>query len=541
MKNFKINTNRPPLTDAELAGKADFNQLLKSYNALKTPFFKTPKFMFGASAILVATVAAIIIYGKVAGTEAGNPPFINPPVAQADIKTTTYVIDAGRDSNITYTSGSKIHIPANAFTDENGKPVDGKVDLNYREFKKVSEVFIAGIPMTYDSAGEQFHFETAGMMEISATQNGKPLKTNPNAFITVDMVSANNEDKFNTYYLDTTDKKWKYLAQQNYNQPTATQPSNTENAATEPSTPEPDKAIINELKKTQNEIAKLEQQKPVEPKAVNKDKHRFNIKVDEKEFPEIAIYSNMKFEVADKNYDAKKAQVLWEDISMKRIDNSLNYEITFSNARENYKVIATPVFADKDLKSAQKIYDQKFKEYQAKLAQRKADEAKLKAEVEARAKLVEEKIKQEIAEQAERRRKYEAKLAQTDLVYRTFQVADFGIWNCDCPNRLPAGATVIAKLQDAKTKEALNIQYCYLVEKGRNAMFTYYPTSLNGFKFDPTKENMIWAITNDLKVAVMKPAEFKAAQKTSGTMQLELNVVDRNFKTSDEVREYLEI
>lgn len=543
MKNFKINTNRPPLTEAEITGKADFNQVLKAYKAAKPPYFKTPKFWFGASALVVTAVTALVVLTKMsAPVETGLQSFIKPPVAQADIKSQTYVIDAGRDSNLTHSTGSKIHVPANAFLDETGKPAEGKVDLHYREFNNVADVFISGIPMTYDSAGEKFHFETAGMMEISASQNGKPLKTNPDAFITVDMVSGNNEDKFNTYYLDTVEKKWKYLAQKNYNQVKAQQLlAETPNAATPLPVPSTDKEISKQLEKAKSEITALAQQKPVEPKAVNKDKHRFTIKVDEKEFPEIATYSNIKFEVDDKNYDPKKAQIAWEDISLKRIENSTNYEITFSTSRESYKVIATPVFADKDLKEARKVYEQKYNEYETKLKQRKAEEARLKAELEARAKLVEEKINKEIAEQTARRKAYETKMAQTDLVFRTFQVSNFGIWNCDRPNSLPSGATVIAKLKDAKTNNDLEVEYCYLVEKGRNAMFTYYPYGLNNFKFNPAKENMIWAVTKDLKVAILKPEGFKATTTEKGVKHFELTVLDKSFKSSEEVKEYLEI
>lgn len=540
--------NRPPLTDAELSGKGDFNQLFKTYKAMKTPFFKAPKFWFGASAVLVASVAAVIIYSKMASISTGTTPFIHPPLAQANIKSDSYVIDAEKDSNLTYPSGSKIHIPANAFLDENGNPVKGKVQLEYREFKKVSDVFLAGIPMTYDSAGEQFHFETAGMMEISASQDGRPLKTNPDAFITVDMVSNNEEDRFNTYYLDTVEKKWKYLAQKNFNEPVPSQRPASEAAGGGDNGLPTAKVVDKIMQKTQqqlsvtkNEIAQLELQKPVEPKVLDKGKPRFNIRVDEKEFPEIAVYNNMKFQVEDKNYKPEKAKVLWENVEMKRIEGTLNYEITYSNPKERYSVIATPVFDDKDIKNATKIYEEKYAEYQSKLSKKKSDEVKLKAELEARAKDVEAKIQQEIAEQAQRRKEYEARLAQSDLVYRTFQVADFGIWNCDCPSRLPSGMSVIAKLEDSKTKKALDIQSCYLVEKGRNVMFSYYPQTLRNFKFDPSKENMVWVVTNDLKVAVIKPEQFKASKKVGGEMELELNVIDKSFKSSEEVKEYLEI
>lgn len=550
MKNYKINMNRKPLTDADLSSKGDFNALLKSYKAAKTPFFKAPKFWFGTSAVLVASVTTVVVYMQLfmsAGAATSTiPSFIQPPIAGADIKPNTYIIDAGKDSNLTYTTGSKIHIPANAFTDDNGQPVSGKVELHYREFHKVSDVFLAGIPMTYDSAGEQFHFETAGMIEIAATQNGKPLKTNPDALIMVDLASANREDRFNTYYLDTVEKKWKYLAQKNYNEPAP----ETENDATPASSPyskqllaadAPAQQVIKQLDVTQKEIARIEMQKPVEPKKVNKDKHRFKISVDEKEFPEISVYSNMKFEVADKNYNPEKAKILWENVELKRITGRADYEVIFSNAKETYTVIATPVFEDKDIKEATRVYEEKYKEYEAKLGKKKADEVRLKAELETRAKAIEEKIRKEIAEQAERRKTYEARLAQSDLIFRTFQIADFGIWNCDNPNRLPPGVVVVAQLKDANTKENLKIQTCYLVEKGRNAIFTYYPDRLHQFRFNPAKENMVWVVTSDLKVAIIKPEQFSATQRTNGIMPLELTVIDKKFTSTEEVKAYLDI
>lgn len=222
MKNYKINTNREPLTDADISAGKDFGKLMQGYQASKVPFFKTAKFWFGTSAVTItAAVALFMVYAKtmapdnLPGTEQ-TIAFINPPMPEADIKREAYEINTSADTTLFYNTGSIIHIPANAFLDANGKPVTGKVELHYREFHDAIDVLLAGIPMTYDSAGDCYHFETAGMMEISATQNGKPLNTNPNAPITVDMVSSDIRDVFNSYYLDTTEKRWEYLAVSNY-------------------------------------------------------------------------------------------------------------------------------------------------------------------------------------------------------------------------------------------------------------------------------------------------------------------------------------
>lgn len=538
MKNYKINMNREPLSDADITKGKDFDRLLKKYNAAKDPIYKTIKFWFGASALAAAAITGVLLFNY-NNNPPNRAPFINPPIAAVNIPTTGYQVNTERDSTITYSSGSRIHIPANAFLDAKGNAVKGKVDIHYREFKKISEVFLSGIPMTYDSAGEQYHFETAGMIEISATQNGASLQPNPNAVISVDMVSLNNENRFNTYYLDTVERKWKYMAQTNYQQPVAGETGATVQQPEQKNKPGEKEAT--KLKALDHEIAKLQAQKPVEPEKLNRAKPLITIKVEPNEFPEIAVYNHVKFQVNDKTYDPAKADIVWENIEMHRINNSQNYEITFSKAGQQYRVIAAPVFDDKDYASARKIYEEKYAEYQTKLAGRKAEEAKLKAEMEVRQKAAEEAVQREMAEMEAHRKQYEANLSQTDLVYRTFQVSCFGVWNCDCPNRLPQGESVIATIVDAKTGRPLNVQNLFLVEKGRNLMFSYNANTLSNFRFDPNKENMVWAVTSDSRVAIIRPEQFKESKRKGADMVLELNVIDKKFTSTEEAKEYLEI
>lgn len=552
MKNFKINKNREPLTEADLSSGKDFGRLMQAYQAAKVPLFKTAKFWFGALSVMVTAITALVIYTKVIAPDSfatdgvEQATFINPPMPQADIKREMYAIAADKDTIIAYTTGSQIRIPANAFLDAQGKVVSGKVQLHYREFHDAIDVLLAGIPMTYDSAGQQYHFETAGMMEISATQNGKALHTNPDAPINVDMVSNDSRDVFNSYYLDTVKKEWEYIARANYtgrnvnavNDDADSIASSTE-AVYENSTAI---GMQQELREVKAEIKILEAKKPIEPKKINKDKPRFSIKVDEQEFPEIAIYKGMKFQVVDiAQYDEKKANIMWEEIKMKRIDNSLNYEITFSNARTSYSIAATPVFDTKEYSEAKKIYDAKFEAYEITLAKKQKEEAELKAKLSAQQREAQEAMQKEVKAQQLRQQEYEAKLQQSSLVYRTFQINSFGIYNCDRPQILPTAASVVAKFTDAKTGEKLSCQNVYLVEKGRNLVYSYFSDSFGKFMFDPTKENMVWVVTNDLKVAIIKPTQFSAAVEGKKEAVFAMEVLEKPFKNTAEAKAYLEI
>ena len=551
MKNFKINKNQQPLSESDLAQGKDFSKVIQSYKAMKTPYFKAPKFWFGASSVLVATVAAVLVLSKMNAPDVvpvAPDAFIHPPVTTADIPNSTYILNAQSDSTITHPGGTLIHVPANAFIDKDGKIAQGKVELHYREFKNPLDVFLAGIPMTYDSGGQVYHFETAGMMEIRATQNGLTLKTNPDAPIKVDLVSDNNEDRFNTYHLDTQAKKWKYLAQSNYNPQLNT--LLVDSAGVQPLHFEVPPMGANKVlskdsqavRATENEIATLQQQKPIAPVKAQKDKARFSIKVDEREFPEIAVYKNVKFQVADDQYKPEKADVTWSDISLERIEGSPKYKITFINPNEKYQIVAIPVFGDKDYAAANSTYNQKYSEYEAALTKKKAEEARLKAEIQATIKAQEEALAKMYKEREQQQKDYQARMLQANIIYRSFTVSDFGYYNSDHPCSLPAGSSIVNLiLVDATTKKPIDAQTCYLVEKERKALFYFSSNGFNRFRYNRDKHNGLWVIMNDQKIAVAKYSKFEQAKRNGNNLEVEVTLMDKTLKNPDEVRKYLEM
>ena len=125
---------------------------------------------------------------------------IIPPISNLDIKKTYYSVNSKNDTSLNYESGSKISIPKNAFLDEKGNLIDGKVKIEYREFSNAFDIYLGGIPMEFDSGGESMVFETAGMFEINATSNNKPVYVNPENKITIDMNSFEKGNQYNLYH-----------------------------------------------------------------------------------------------------------------------------------------------------------------------------------------------------------------------------------------------------------------------------------------------------------------------------------------------------
>lgn len=137
-------------------------------------------------------------------------PLVKPPVKNLDVYPDVYSYSAMTGAKITYGSGTKISVPANAFEDANGAIVTGNVDITYREFRDPVDIVLSGIPMTYDSGGVVENFESAGMFEINASQNGSEVFLRDGMKIDMNFAVVDTAPTFNFYRLDEQNG-WEYI------------------------------------------------------------------------------------------------------------------------------------------------------------------------------------------------------------------------------------------------------------------------------------------------------------------------------------------
>ncbi|HTF04029.1 MAG TPA: hypothetical protein VK826_08385 [Bacteroidia bacterium] len=494
MENYNINRNREPLSESDIAKGKDFNSFMDAYGAKQPSFFKTTKFYVVAAVTGIVLVGGgyLLLNNNDSTLAENNPAFIQSLFDGARDADTGFVVDATQGGMFMNQNGSMINVPGFAFLDSAGNKVSGNVELRYKEYHDPAAIFMAGIPMTYDSASARFHFESAGMIEITAWQNGKPLKTNPDSAIHVAMISDSDEERFNTYYLDTVAKNWKYI---NDEKATVFGP--------------PVEDTVSTIAK--NEIGSA----PVPPKIADKNKPSFAIAFDPTEFPELVAYKGVRFEVDETvtpyNKDDKKVQ--WEDVLIQRVKNRDVLRVTFTAGTREAVYTTQPVVDEKDFAAAKKSWEKRNAEYQQMLKSRGDKEQK---EADAREAVVQNAerhriwVNDTLAERARQSRIAGGLQASTQsMVMREFIIADFGIWNSDCPEALPDEWMMFATLLDGTTGKALDANQIYLVEKGRNAIFTYSAADMKQFKYNPEMENMLWAITRDGKLATISVDDFK--------------------------------
>ena len=128
-------------------------------------------------------------------------------------------------------------------------------------------------------------------------------------------------------------------------------------------------------------------------------------------------------------------------------------------------------------------------------------------------------------------------MTSEEQVKRLFAINSFGVYNCDNPSVYPRGVSCSANLKNEKN---VNI-WCYeiyLVDKKKNAMYTFEKNPINSFSFNPESKNMLWTVENGV-LYWMKPEQFSDIKSSDGTKNFIMNRVDKKFTTVDELKAFL--
>jgi len=450
--------------------------------------------------------------------------FVHPPIQQADVPFSDYVVDASRGDTIMYSSGSVLLFPPDAFVDKNGNVVKGNINIKYREFSNPVDQFLSGIPMDYDSGGVHYTFESAGMVDIQAFKNGEPVFVNKNNKPEINLATSNIDPAQNLYYLDTVSQQWVNRG----------------------------KSEILELGKSnlvvKNPVAETEDiPKPVQPYKVDEELPIIKVTIDSGSFAELMAYNNLKFQVdkSENRFNGEDSKIVWDDIKLKKGSQYGIYNIQFTKASEKinksveYKV--RPVLEEKDYAKAIRIYDQQLKTYNQKLESRKLVEKDKKAQylkdsienlkivwenerTEKLNKIIEAKNAQieKINAETLEHNKYVDNENLTRSTFRNFAFDQFGIWNCDNPIIYNNSISVQSNFVN-KNGEPIKMYSANLFIRNFNG---YFRILNNKSQFSTDKENMIVGVC-DGRFAYINYEEFKKLNINANTKSLTIpmNVV----------------
>ncbi len=596
----KVNIDREKPSAEEIRSRKDFQSVLKEYSATagsgvsSKPFLKSTGFLIGALISLVAAIA-VLSYSKFSSKttgssvvseskqdlspegvvqvpisqdeQSGTRKIIAPPLKNVDVPFQEYKLNASKGGEFTSKNGSTIHVPQNAFADAQGNILQGEVDLRFREFRDPVDFFVSGIPMSYDSAGKKYQFESGGMVEVTGYKDSKPIQIASGKKVDVRLMSVSSGRSYNLYKLDTASGNWVYIGKdvarektkaEIRKQPAAEIKKNdTRQFESRPEIVEIDKKLEEAVQLRDKAIAQLQAlpSAPLKPQKANPMRHRFNIDVDSAEFPEMKQYKSMVFEVGtepeNKEFSSDMYKTTWDDIQLAEgSKKGINYCLTLKKGLETKKVIVYPVFVGKEYQAALKNFNSRSEAYNSLKDQNTENEKKIRRDCDSRlADLKRQREKKEAAWKEEQNvlsaSKQHSALADSLTgsplereVVRSFSLSHFGIYNCDCPIALPAGAEISIRVTDEAGKD-LGSASLYLVDKKINGLFKYYSKAYTSFQFDPGSKNMAWTVVGG-KMYVIREMEFSKLH-TSGQDVLHMTAINREFKDAAEIRSFLGI
>jgi hypothetical protein len=562
MKNSTFNSNRPPLSDEEINESKNFDEVVNKFGtAKKNSFYK--KVAIGTGIVAILTVGAIVLFdnkekqdeanNKVAPTEtivaAPDTSVFKKPINGLDVPYQTFKLDAKKSHQFTTSTGTVINIPEQAFLNDKGNPIEGEIELKFREFHDVVSIFAAGIPMTYDSAGTQYHFESAGMFEMLAYSNGQPVNTNPARLINVTLASQQQGGNFNLYYLENN-TTWNFIKKDTAKGLEAD--SNNQKGIAQNSSDK--SAALKAFEKADKDFKKaLQTAKIIQPQLANNNLFSFKVDYKASEFPELVPYKNILFEITEKNkgFDPAQAKKEWKEISLTKTDEPQVYKTDFYRKDEQMTLWVRPVFSQKDMTSAESTFEKLFEEYDQKNNQKLSALLEDKKEKYALIKTEENEVKADVLAQIKASEDLSKMYESQRIVKRVFEVENFGMWNSDCPQNLPKGEEIEPLfVNETKLEDTLTFTVLYMAEMNKNALYSLYGnwgnfndgsagmyddaenfTPQNGFltkliSFNPKNKTVMWGITKSNQLALIKPMKMEKIKGKKTVIKVEMEIME---------------
>ncbi len=542
-KKYKI-INKLPEPNADfLEGLQDFDAVKNMAQTVNPSAYKIPKqFSVTKWALLVGSIMLVLVYvyfwsnqkSQIDTQEAKVEKYRNVPLKDFETQFEYFEIYSGKADTLYTKSGSIIVLPPCRLLDGQQKEVSGKVELKFRQYNNAAELALSGITLNYDSAANSSLFESNGMFEIYATQQAQSLKINPNCPCKVLLATNSLDTRFNNYYLDTSKQQWQYLGPIVIEEFISFKTDESV-SSTAPPAPATQEVFVEEVLPSLP-IKKL----PPAPQEDNPKLPDFKIVANEADFPELALYKGVLFEVEP--MEAERSVPLfaktWSNIDLVTIKSGRLYKVRMQKMNRSGSVLASdsiivhPIVPDENyeealetFKSLEKAYSIEVREQRRRIAMQKRRDIYLQ---------------DSLGRAIERRDKLRTRTTPSNTIpanldygglRASFSVASFGIYNSDCPIQLPSN-TLVANV---KSKNNVYYSHIYQVIPAINSFMANYSTAYNSkvgaeFVINPFySEKEKWFIVLDNKsIAVWESTYIK---KNQFDLKIYLNVDEAKIYT----------
>lgn len=553
MENFNIKLDRPTISSEEIKSNQNFDQVLSKFNQVKMPAYKNPWFWGSAGLATVGLTTVISLSALTLKNEKNDknitlkkdqlPPdteCVKPPIKDENIAYKTYQVNPLKDEKIVLESGTTIEIDKGSLAANN---LNEKVEIKVREFNDAASVFISGIPMDCQKDA----FESAGMIEIKGEQNGKEVKINPDKPIDITLVPTKDPESFAFWKLNEAKKDWDVY-------PVT---KNTNKASTNSTQISEVKKEISETKKqintVENELKSIEKPSVIAYKIPTNTIQKFDLDFDKNDYPELAAFKNVIFEVVSKNGNdpnfAANSQKIWTEIDLKKKNDQ--YIAYFKNQSESCSMQVRPILQGTELKKAEKEFDLALQNFQTTKTTLEKKKAILNTQQLSNQARLDKLIKNQLIDQENRRASRELVTQENTVNFNklnsevtqfyatlSFQTTQWGFFNCDkqvkYPEPLKMGVALIwFGDQMAKFKQL------FIFNKDKNLRYSYGEgyRDIQTLGFDKSDDLVLIGIdfegnigyseiSKEEQIKEIKKITFKHKEKETKTVDLLKTLLD---------------
>ena len=537
MINRHYKFKQESLSNEEIEEFKDFDEVLDRFNNAPLPetgaqgwnigqFFSGVKFWVIGAIVIVSTIilfqfgnsssegtASDLVADDLQEESLNNHKGIQPPFPEHDVPYEEYTINADSMYEIITANGSIVRVEDQSFAYSDGSTVTGEVVLKYREVHDPVSIFQTGVPMTYDTLGKEKVFESAGMFELIAFQNGKVVNLNKGKTIDVEMVSLNDDPNFNMYYYDTTLGGWTFISKREvisrieaYANLKSDVNQNTDEAT---GLQEDELPIV--LEEVRRPI------KPILPKVMS-DKFSFEAKFVSKKFPELPKETIFQVDEDFSDFNPIYYDVTWDNIELKRSKYDKRYTLVLYKGNEIIELEAYPALSEEDYESIMKSYNDSLELYLNYLEAQRAIEFKNNEQKE---EVVPEPTSEVKRITYKRKRQKQSDASQSrvinpssKVIYQKFKVSKLGWFNSgkvamDINSLTPVPKKKRIKLFDQNGDE-------FIAEKmytsNRDKLFLLNNRG-NLITYSEVKKNISWAVVGKNELAVINENKFEGRKK----------------------------
>jgi hypothetical protein len=429
--------------------------------------------LFTAALVLTACVSK----------KSASVPFITPPFPEVKQKYSVRTVSAETGGTLLFKNKGSVVIPPAAFLDLDGKPVVGKVDIYFRQYNRLSEIFLSGLPMTYDTAGVKQNFQSAGMFEIYGNQNGKPVFIAPDKSLQINTISDRMETDQKFYYLDTLTRNWVYQGQ------ASPKPYN------EDSTQVNNDSIQANTDAIQSSVAA----RILKPEKMDKKKFSFDMDVNYTRFPELLELQGFLWQYAENGTDVNDPgknqwafSEKWDAVTIDQNPaDSNSYIMELKGKSKKCLWFVKPVMKGKAYREAMKAYAKK--------------------------------------------REQQKLIKKTELFTRTFSIKSFGAYNWDRFYKMDDAVKASFVLRGKKKGKFDQLTQVYFFNGPVFYRYEYSPEKPIEVMYSLSEQTRVATVQMNGEVHMLTVASFRKAVEAGVPKELVLDEYPKAIKSEDDV------